>query len=96
MAHGLEVPLALARHRVEREHGVGEQVVALAEPAVEVLGRRAGRRKHPAALLVDRHAAPGVGAAVVLSLDPLPGVVAELPLSGIVWKIHFSAPVTVS
>ena len=81
VAHGLVVPLALARDRVEREDRVGEQVVALAEPAVEVLGRRAGGREHPAALLVDGHAAPGVGAAVVLALDPLPGVVADLSLA---------------
>ena len=94
---GLEVPLALAGRRVQRQHGVGEQVVALAESAVEVLGRRAGGGEHPAALLVDGDAAPGVGAAVVLPLDPLPGVVAGLALA---WescgKSTSCAPVTVS
>ena len=64
---GLIVPLALAGRRVEREDAVGEQIAAFSEAAVEVIGRRARRREHPAALLVDRDAAPGVRAAVGFS-----------------------------
>ena len=82
MAHGLEVPLALAGHRIQRQHGVREQVVALAEAAVEVVGRRARGGEHPSALLVDGDAAPGVGAAVVFPFHPLPGVVTDLSFLG--------------
>ena len=82
MADGLKVPLALAGERVQCQHRVRKQVVTLTEAAVEVFGRRAGGGEYPAAVLVDGHASPRVGAAVVLSLDPLPGVVAELALHG--------------
>jgi hypothetical protein len=73
------VPLALAGVGIERKHAVGEKVLSLAEPAVEVFRRGAGGCEDPAALLVDGDAAPGVGAAEALALRPRPRVVSELP-----------------
>jgi hypothetical protein len=76
--HRLEVPDALARRGAQAEDRVGEEVVAVAVGAVEVIGRRARGRVQKAALLVERDARPGVGAATVLPRAFRPGVVAEL------------------
>ena len=78
VTHRLVVPLALTGPGVEGDHAVREKIRPFPEAAVEVLGGRAGRRKDPAASLVDRDAAPRVGAAVALALDELPRFVTEL------------------
>ena len=76
--HGLEVPQPLAGLGVEREQAVGEEVLPDPIGAIEVVVRRAGRHIDDAALLVDRHRSPVVGAADVLVRLFRPGVVAEL------------------
>ena len=78
VADRLVVPLPLPRFRIEREDAVGKQIGAAPEAAIEVLGRRSRRAEHPAALLIDRDAAPRVGPAVALAGDEAPGVVTEL------------------
>ena len=79
VVHGLVVPFALAGRRIESEHAVREQVVPFAEASVKILGGRTCCAEHPAAFLIDRHAAPRVRAAVAFSLHPLPGVMTRLP-----------------
>ncbi len=59
---GLEVPQAPAGLRVERDEAVGEQVVAGAVAAEEVVARRADRDEDDAVFLVDRELAPVVTA----------------------------------
>ncbi len=64
MAHGLEVPDALAGGRIERDQRIAEQVVAMPVGAVEVLvahAARGQRHEHHAARRVERHAGPVVG-----------------------------------
>src|SRR5262249_2378302 len=78
VVQALEVPDALAGARVEREHAVGEQVVAGTVRAVKVERRRTGRRESPGVLLIDRDAGPRVRAAGDLPRVLRPGVVAEL------------------
>ena len=76
--HRLEVPEPLAGARVEREEAVGEEILADAIRAVEVVVRRSGRDVDDAAFFVDRHRAPVVHAADVLVGLLRPRVVAEL------------------
>jgi len=59
----LEMPDALAGAGVERQHAVGEQVIAVAVDAVEIERRRAGGGEHHRVLLVHRDAGPGIRAA---------------------------------
>ena len=92
VSNGLIVPLPFAGRRVERQDRVGKEVVALPKSTVEVLGSRPGRGKHPSARFVDCHATPGVRAAVALPLDPLPRVVAHLPLAWDGVKRPFERP----
>jgi hypothetical protein len=74
---GLKVPLALAGVRIEREEGVGEEVVAVAVAAVEIEGGGAGGHIDDAALRVEAHAGPGVGGAGVGVGFGGPGFIAE-------------------
>ena len=74
----LEVPDVLARPRVEREHAVGEEVVAVTSDAVEIERRRSRRGKDQAVLHVNGHARPRVGAARELVRVRRPRVVAHL------------------
>ena len=75
--HALEMPDALARPRVEREHGVGEQVVAEPVRAIKVERRRARRGEDHRAFCIDGHAGPRVRAAVDLVRLGQPRLVAE-------------------
>ena len=75
---GLEVPLSFACHRVQCQHAVAEQVGADAVAAIEVEGRRADAREHDAALHIQAHAGPVVGAADMLVGVRRPGLVAVL------------------
>ena len=74
----LEMPHALAGARVEREHAVGKEVVAVAVHTVEIEGSGSGRGEHHGVRLIDRHARPRVGAAAQLIRLGGPRVVAEL------------------
>ena len=78
VADGLEVPYPITRACIERQHAVGEKVVAVTIGAVEVERRRSGRREHEPGRGVDGHAGPRVGAAGDLVGVGRPGVVAEL------------------
>ena len=71
------MPHALARAGVQREHAVAEQIGALAIAAPEIKRRRAKAGKHDAALGVQRHARPAVGAAGGSPRVAGPCVVAE-------------------
>ena len=77
---GLVVPLQCASGSIECKDAVGVEVRSLAEPSVEVIGRRAGCGEHPPSLFVYRDAAPRVGASVRLAVGPLPRLVARLAL----------------
>src|SRR5690349_10816820 len=74
----LIVPLALTGRSVQGNDAVGEEVAAFAEATVEVVGRRTGSSKDPAALFVDRQASPGVCAAIRFSFHPFPRLVSQL------------------
>ena len=75
---GLEVPATLAGGAVERHDAVAEQVGALAVAAVEVDRRRGERDEDHAALFIDAHRRPGVGAAALSPRVAFPGVVTVL------------------
>ena len=74
----LEVPDLFAGLGVEREQGVGVEVVADAVAAVEVVDRRAGGREDHSAGRVDRESGPCVGGASRLPCACGPGLVAWL------------------
>lgn len=76
--HGLVVPDALAGLGVQRQNAIAEEVLPLTEPAVEIVTGGSGGAEDPAACFVERETAPGVGTAVDLVFDELPGVKAEL------------------
>jgi hypothetical protein len=76
------MPLAGAGHGVECDDTVREQIRAFPKAAVEVIGGRTRGGKYPAALLVDRQPAPGIGAAVGLPFHPLPRLVTDLTFRG--------------
>ena len=73
----LEVPPALARRRIERDHGAGEQVVALAYRAVVERTRVADRPIQQIQLRVVRTGQPGRATAELPRIAG-PRVVAEL------------------
>ena len=75
----LLMPDPLAGAGVDRDERVGEQVVALAIAAVEVVARAAEADERDAVLLVDGELAPVVPAAADLLVAFRPRVVAELP-----------------
>ena len=78
VAHELEVPDELSRVGVEREQRVRVEVVANAVGAVEIGRRRSRRHVDDAARLVERHARPAVGAAVLAPRVLRPRLVAGL------------------
>jgi hypothetical protein len=82
VVHGLEVPEPLPGRRVQRQQGVGVEVVAEAVGAVEIGGGRPGRHEDDAARHVDRHAGPVVGAAAGLAPADGPGLGAGLTGGG--------------
>src|SRR5690606_18477533 len=82
VVHGLVVPLAFTRGCVKGDDAVAEQVRSLPESAVKVVGGRSCCEKDPASLFVEGKPTPGVGAAIGLSIDELPGVVAKLSRLG--------------
>ena len=82
--NALEVPDALAGPRVEREHAVGEQVVAMARRRRRSRTTPIRSRRTPCRLLIDRDARPGIRAAGELVGVLRPGVVAEFPGCGMV------------
>src|SRR5438094_8939278 len=77
MVDHLEVPETLACIRLERQHAIGEQILADAIAAPMVVGRRARTRKYHPALQVNRHAAPAIGATHRLPRVGWPRFVAE-------------------
>src|SRR5438876_10267877 len=62
MVDHLEVPETLACIRLERQHAMGEPILADAIAAPMIVGRRARTRKYHPALQANRHAAPATGA----------------------------------
>jgi len=78
MMHDLEMPDALARGGLKREHAIGEEVCADAIAAPMIVGSRAGAGKHQAALRVQRHPAPAIGATDSFPRVGGPGLVPEL------------------
>jgi hypothetical protein len=58
--HGLEVPKALPRARVESQQTVAEQVGSDAVRAIEIVGGRTEREVGDAAFFVDRNLTPGI------------------------------------
>src|ERR1019366_8265026 len=78
VADSLEVPDTLAGIGMERQQGIGEEVVARAVGAVEIAGGGSGGDVEDSALRVDRHAGPVVGGAGVGPGILGPGVVAVL------------------
>src|SRR5207244_574358 len=76
--HGLKVPDAFAGGGVERDQGVGEEIVADAVGAVEIEGGGSGGDVDDAAGSVNGHASPVVGGAARLPGIFRPGVIAEL------------------
>ena len=83
VADVLEVPLQLARLRVERDRRVAEQVVAGPIAAVVVHARTADRHVDEAALLVDgQRERPDVVAGAILPAVVAPRVVADFAGQG--------------
>src|ERR1035438_2243539 len=80
--HALEVPDALAGGGIEREQGVGVEVVAGAVATVVVEDRGAGRRVDDAVLGIESHAGPVVGRAGSLPGVWRPGFVAHFARMG--------------
>src|SRR5688572_21053742 len=74
----LLMPDSLAGARIDRDERVGEQVVALAIAAVEVVARAAESDERDAVLLVNSELAPVVPAAAQLPMALWPRLVAEL------------------
>ena len=72
------MPDALAGLGVEGHEALGEEVVAGAVAAVEVVGRRFNRQVDVAELQVRRHRRPDGGVAGVAPRVALPGLVPEL------------------
>jgi hypothetical protein len=73
----LEMPDAFAGAGVERDHRVGEEIVAVPVAAVKIEGGRAGRYEDQSALDIDRRAAPRIRATAVVPGILRPGLVAE-------------------
>src|SRR5260370_42475655 len=71
------MPDAFAGCGVQREQGVGEQIVAHAIRAIEIKGGRARRRVDDAARGIESHAGPVVRGAAGFPRVGGPGVVAE-------------------
>src|SRR5436190_10998730 len=78
MMNGLEMPEPLAGTRVKGEDAVGEQVLADAIRAVEIVIGRSEWNVDDAARIVDRHRSPVVHSADVLVGFLRPRVVPEL------------------
>ena len=71
------MPDALAGIGIQREQGVGEEIVAQPVGAVEIAGGRTGGDEDDAALCIHRHAGPVVGGAGVGPRVFRPCLVAE-------------------
>src|SRR5207244_7252910 len=82
VADELEMPNALAGPRLERDEGVGEQVVSRAVSPIVVVGRRARGYEHQAALDVERHPGPVIGSAGIRPRAVRPRLVPELAGAG--------------
>ncbi len=74
----LKMPYALAGRSIQGQQGIGEKVVAFAIGSVEIEGGGTGGNEDQAALFVEAHAGPVIGAADVLPRVFGPGIVAEL------------------
>ncbi len=74
------MPDAFAALGVQADEARGEQIVAGAVAAVEIVRRRAEGDVHIAQLLVAANNRPRVGAAGVLPRTVFPGLVAEFAL----------------
>ena len=77
MVDELVVPAADAGFRVQRDQRLGEQVVARTRAAVIEVAGIPGRQIDEAALLVDRHARPGLDLPGVAPRFVLPGLGAD-------------------
>ena len=75
---GLEMPDSFARAGVQSQQRIGEQVVAHAIGAVEVIGGRPGGHEDHTSLFVQRHTGPIVGRSGILPRFLGPRIVAEL------------------
>jgi hypothetical protein len=73
----LEMPDATARPGVERQHAVGEQIVAVPRDAVKIEGCRPGGGEHHAERRVDGDTRPHSRRRQ--QVRPSPGVATELP-----------------
>ncbi len=73
----LKMPDALTGSRIQRQHAVGEQIVADAVRAIEIERRGAGGCEDHPELGIDAEPRPGVGAAGDLVRVLGPGFVAE-------------------
>ena len=90
------MPEPLAGPGVNRDERVGEQVVALAIAAVEVVARTPEPEKCDAVLLIDGELAPVVPAAATFQWPSGHVSYPNSPSCGMTWKIHASFPVRTS
>ena len=77
MVHNLEMPLALARRRVQADQGFTEQVGARPPAAEKIVARRTHGHIQQTALLVEGHRRPDVCVPRELPGILSPGFVAE-------------------
>ena len=97
VADVLEVPLQLARLRVEGHRGVAEQIVAGPVAAVVVHARTADRHVDEAPLLVHgQRERPDVVAGAILPAVVAPRVVTDFAGQGNGVKVHTFLPVRAS
>src|SRR5262245_55890664 len=79
--HGLKMPEILPGARIERQHAIRVQIVALAVSAVQLVLARSGGHVDDSPLYIDGDFSPHIDAAHVLVGVLWPGVVAELARS---------------
>ena len=76
--HRLKMPDAAAGSGIQRDQGIGKQVVAHPVGAIEIRRRRPGRHVDDPTVLIERHAGPIVGRAAVRPGAFRPGLITEL------------------
>ena len=81
MVHGLKMPLSFPRQTIQRNHTVGEQIVAKPLAAVIVISRHAGRQVDHTERLIDAHGRPYIGITVHFPAVLLPTVDTILTLA---------------
>ena len=72
------MPDAAAGSGIQRDQGIGKQVVAHPVGAIEIRRRRPGRHVDDPTVLIERHAGPIVGRAAVRPGAFRPGLITEL------------------